>query len=189
MRVSTKPKFKMSSQVHFVILCTHLVLHCHYPLGARVKIKGSCQNISIVLYHRTQLITHLLFRAIHSTSKGRLKMPVYRSLCHTGQRHCHLLTFQAIDGMSQSLTTSRLQAKVRNLQLHRLFQSKKNVSNSNKFIYCDPIEGGSDFPDLKSNTDRTVHLVWEKNVRHVRFTAKGYIYISSRPHPYSLTHN
>lgn len=66
---------------------------------------------------------------------------------------------------------------------------QKNVSNSNKFTYCDPIEGGSDFPDLKSNTDRTVHLVWEKNVRHVRFTAKGYIYISSRPHPYSLTHN
>ena len=43
-----------------------------------------------------------------------------------------------------------------------------NVSNSNKFIYCDPIEGGSDFPNLKSNTDSTVHLVWEKNVRHVR---------------------
>ena len=46
-----------------------------------------------------------------------------------------------------------------------------NVSNSNKFIYCDPIEGGSDFPNLKSNNDSTVHLVWEKNVRHVRFAA------------------
>ena len=48
---------------------------------------------------------------------------------------------------------------------------QKHVSNSNKFIYCDPIEGGSDFPNLKSNTDRTVHLVREKNVRHVRFAA------------------
>ena len=125
MRVSRNPKFKMSSQVHFVILCTHLVLHYHYPLGARVKIKGRRQNISTVLYHRTQLITYLLFRAIHSTGKGRLQMPVHRSLCHTGQRHCHRVTFQAIDGMSQNLTTSRLQAEARNLQLHRLFQFKQ----------------------------------------------------------------
>lgn len=61
---------------------------------------------------------------------------------------------------------------------------QKNVSNSNKFIYCDPIEGGSDFLNLKSNTDRTVHLVREKNVRHVRFAA-GDTYKSQVDHTHT----
>ena len=47
----------------------------------------------------------------------------------------------------------------------------KNVSNSKTFIHCDPLVGGRELHNLKSNTGRTGHLVRDKNVRHVRFAA------------------